>query len=241
MKHRSASISYDISGDGMFVRWNLLWIIAARSELRKVLFLALSETFLSVYEICREPLNGFATYSHGRRVWSLARTSLKVQVIGKLSDERHALYVILYADDILLLSPSVSRLQKLLHDCEDEFEYLDMNINTTKTACLLIGPRSDKTCINLTTKNGSEILWVKEIRYLGIYIVRSTRFSCNLDHAKRSFYRALNGIFAKIGRLASEEVFLQLIYVRSVCQFYFTVYRRLLVIQKKHSVSRFYW
>ena len=137
--------------------------------------------------------------------------AIYVDDIGKLSDERHALYVILYADDILLLSPSVSRLQKLLHDCEDEFEYLDMNINTTKTACLRIGPRSDKTCINLTTKNGSEILWVKEIRYLGIYIVRSTRFSCNLDHAKRSFYRAVNGIFAKIGRLASEEVFLQLI------------------------------
>lgn len=134
-----------------------------------------------------------------------------LMILVKLSDERHALYVILYADDILLLSPSVSRLQKLLHDCEDEFEYLDMNINTTKTACLRIGPRSDKTCINLTTKNGSEILWVKEIRYLGIYIVRSTRFSCNLDHAKRSFYRAVNGIFAKIGRLASEEVFLQLI------------------------------
>jgi len=116
----------------------------------------------------------------------------------------------LYADDILLLSPSVSRLQKLLHDCEDEFEY-HTNINTTKTACLRIGPRSDKTCIKLTTKNGSEILWVKEIRYHGIYIVRSTRFSCNLDHAKRSFYRAVNGIFANIGRLASEEVFLQLI------------------------------
>jgi len=73
--------------------------------------------------------------------------------IGKLPDERHALHVILYAHDILLLSPSVSRLQKLLHDCEDEFEYLDMNINTTKTSCLRIDPRSDKTCINLTTKN----------------------------------------------------------------------------------------
>jgi len=131
--------------------------------------------------------------------------AIYVDDIGKLSDERHALY------DILSLSPSISRLQKLLHDCEDEFEYLDININTTKTSCLRIGPRNDKTCINLTTKNGSEILWVKEIRYLGIYIVRSTRLSCNLYHAKRSFYRQVNAIFAKIGRLASEEVFLQLI------------------------------
>jgi len=49
-------------------------IFNARSELRKVLFLALSVTFLFVYEISREPPNGFATNSQRRRVWSLART-----------------------------------------------------------------------------------------------------------------------------------------------------------------------
>ena len=32
-----------------------------------------------------------------------------------------------------------------------------------------------------------------------------------IDYAKRSFYRAANGIFAKLGRLASEEVILELI------------------------------
>jgi len=39
--------------------------------------------FLFVYEISREPLNGFAPNSHGRRVWSVARTSLKVTVKGQ--------------------------------------------------------------------------------------------------------------------------------------------------------------
>jgi len=58
---------------------------AARSELRKVVFLALSVTFLFVYEISQEPLNGFAPNSHGRRVWSLARKSLNVKVIGQKS------------------------------------------------------------------------------------------------------------------------------------------------------------
>ena len=33
-----------------------------------------------VYEIPREPLNGFAPNSQGRRVWSLARTRLNVKV-----------------------------------------------------------------------------------------------------------------------------------------------------------------
>ena len=57
-------------------------IITARSELRKVLFLALSFTFLFMYEISLEPLNRFTPNSHGRRVWSLARASLNVKVKG---------------------------------------------------------------------------------------------------------------------------------------------------------------
>ena len=59
---------------------------SARSELRKVLFLAPSVCgFLYAYEISRELLNGFVPNSHGRRVWSLAWTSLKVKVKGQRS------------------------------------------------------------------------------------------------------------------------------------------------------------
>ena len=39
--------------------------------------------FLVVYKISREPLNGFVPNSHGRRVWSLTPTSLKVNVKGQ--------------------------------------------------------------------------------------------------------------------------------------------------------------
>ena len=46
----------------------------------------------------------------------------------------------------------------------------------------------------------------------GIYIVRSRIFKCSLDYAKRSYYRAANSIFGKVGRLAPEEVTLQLLY-----------------------------
>ena len=53
----------------------------------------------------------------------------------------------------------------------------------------------------------------KEMRYLGLFIVQSlvSLDVYTLDHAKRSFYRAVNGIFGKIGRTASEEIVLGLI------------------------------
>jgi len=54
---------------------------------RKVLFLATSVcgSFLFVCEIYREPLNGFAPNSHGRRVRSLGRISLRVKVKSQRS------------------------------------------------------------------------------------------------------------------------------------------------------------
>jgi len=58
---------------------------------------------------------------------------------------------------------------------------------------------------------GIVIAWVNEMRYLGIFIVRSRIFKCSLEHAKKAFYRAANAIFAKIGRVASEEVTMHLI------------------------------
>jgi len=64
--------------------------------------------------------------------------------------------------------------------------------------------------INFVTTGGHLILWIDEMRYIGLFIVQSYIFRCTLDHAKRSFDRALNGIFRKIGRTASEEVLLEL-------------------------------
>jgi len=59
-------------------------LVTARSELHKVMFLALSVTFLFVYKIFRERLNGFVSNSQGRRrVRSFVRKSLKVKDKGQ--------------------------------------------------------------------------------------------------------------------------------------------------------------
>jgi len=41
--------------------------------------------------------------------------------------------VLLYADDVLLIAPSVSSVNKLLHICEQELNLLDMAINAKKS------------------------------------------------------------------------------------------------------------
>jgi len=48
-------------------------------------------------------------------------------------------------------------------------------------------------------------------KFLDVKTNGANTFKCSLDHAKRSFYRAVNGIFGRLGRTVSEEVILELI------------------------------
>jgi len=80
-------------------------------------------------------------------------------------------------------------------------------------AAILIVPT---LLVNLTNR----CFWVREMRYLGIFLTRSRVFSCSINSAKRSFYRCANAIFGKVGRLASEETILQLIKTKCVQCYY---------------------
>ena len=58
-------------------------------------------------------------------------------------------FVILYADDIMLLTRSVCELQRMLTAREHELSWLDMSINSKKSCCMRIGPRCNFKCSNL--------------------------------------------------------------------------------------------
>lgn len=62
------------------------------------------------------------------------------------SIKRYCMSILMYADDIILLASSVSALQRLLHVCETELQWLDMPINVNKSACIRIGPRHKESC-----------------------------------------------------------------------------------------------
>ena len=77
--------------------------------------------------------------------------------------------VFLYADDILLLSPSVHALQAMLLICEQELLSLDLCLNLNKSVCVRVGPRFNADCVKITICNIHEFEWVNTRRYLGIF------------------------------------------------------------------------
>jgi len=69
-------------------------------------------------------------------------------IVKKINDSKLGCYmkwvctsILLYADDILLVAPSVTSLQQLLHLCEQKLDWLDRSLNVKKSACICIGPR----------------------------------------------------------------------------------------------------
>ena len=67
--------------------------------------------------------------------------------------------IFLYADDIVLLAPSVTGLQFLLTACERYLSETDMNINVSKSTCIRFGPRFSRPnmCEKLRLCNGDQL------------------------------------------------------------------------------------
>ena len=73
------------------------------------------------------------------------------------------LSIFLYADDILLLAPSVFALQQLVLIVESFLLDIDMSINSKKTVCMRAGPDYMKDCAPIALINGDPLKWVKNL------------------------------------------------------------------------------
>jgi len=77
----------------------------------------------------------FFTVMFGVRQGSVLATFLFIVFLDELSDTRNLdrnRFIVVYADDILLISSSVVNLENLIHLCERELNWLDMAINYKK-------------------------------------------------------------------------------------------------------------
>ena len=83
---------------------------------------------------------------------------------------------IMYADDLMLLSSSVSALQKLLDVCALTGKELCLQFNDQKSHCIVIGPKYQCQLASLTLL-GKPLQWVDSLKYLGITFKSSKTFT----------------------------------------------------------------
>jgi len=124
---------------------------------------------------------------------------------------------IMYADDLLILSPSVVGLQYMLDICSGYGRTHDIIFNASKTVCASFGRKPLAAC-NLFL-SGVAVTWVNSLKYLGIVFNANSTMNIDSSYLKRKFYASCNSVLSK-SKYASEVVKLQL--VKSFCLPYLT-------------------
>ena len=102
----------------------------------------------------------------------------------------------MYADDLVLLSASLTVLQQMVDVSEQEMTYLDMKFNASKSMVLRIGKARRKLCDNIRLF-GVDLQSVSTVKYLGVYIESANTFKLSLLESESKFFRSTNGIFYK--------------------------------------------
>jgi hypothetical protein len=101
----------------------------------------------------------------------------------------------LYADDIIILSPSIYGLQAMLNICTDTSYSLCLDFNILKSHNILFGKCKTRS-IEPMLLQGHRIEWVNSIEYLGTHIVSGNKITWDIQLPKRHFYAACNAIIA---------------------------------------------
>ena len=120
---------------------------------------------------------------------------------------------VMYADDVLLLSASISGLQQMINTCCVFGDRHCIKFNTNKSVCTKYGKKwAAETAVLML--NNYRLQWVDSVKYLGVMFVSGPSLSVDCNFIKRKFYAACNSIVYSC-KHANELVKLQL--MKSYC------------------------
>jgi len=125
--------------------------------------------------------------------------------------------ILLYADNILLLVPSISALQSL---CEKELEWLDMSINVKKSQLAsTLAHDAMWMWVYYYTKCWKNIMgWQSKIPWCILPHLISSAVHCLMP---RNHFIVHSIVFGKVGRVASENVIVELLKMKCLpCLYY---------------------
>ena len=104
---------------------------------------------------------------------------------------------IMYADDLTLLAPTRSAMQKMIRICEKYCDEHSLSFNAKKTKSMLFGNGHDSLHpINLSLYHDT-IQYVNEWRYLGCLVKSGKEFSLSSKSDIAAFRRSANSVLLK--------------------------------------------
>ena len=122
----------------------------------------------------------------------------------------------MYADDVIILSSSVVKLQKMLDICYDTGLELDVVFNGKKSALFAVG-KAYEAAIDCLCIGHDSISWTRSLKYLGMFFTAGQKLESDIGCSIRKFYTAANTIYS-CSKYASKNVeMLKLFLMETFC------------------------
>jgi len=100
---------------------------------------------------------------------------------------------LLYADDIPLITHTVHAMQMMLRLCDKFANDFGIKFSCGKSVAMRIGKRFKEECVPLQVDN-KDILYVTELKYLGVHVCAGQLLRFSVEHLGSKFYRTFNCI-----------------------------------------------
>ncbi|XP_026744251.1 uncharacterized protein LOC113505646 [Trichoplusia ni] len=140
-----------------------------------------------------------------------------------------------YADDMVLLSPSISALNKLIRICEAYAAAHGLKYNIKKSELMLFKAGTKSYDVPPVLLNGSPLTWVKQFKYLGHWVVDSLSDDMDLERERRALSVRCNMLarrFARCSKPIKNTLF------KAYCQSFYTCSLWVKYTQKAYSALR---
>ena len=123
---------------------------------------------------------------------------------------------LLFADDVTLLAPTRSALQRLINVCASYCHKFCLKFNAGKTKVMVYGKMSrNLPSLSRLIVNDQSIDYVEACRYLGFYLTSGVHFRFSINEDLRGFFGSVNSILSSVQR-PKENVLMQLLYSNCV-------------------------
>jgi len=121
---------------------------------------------------------------------------------------------IMYADDIIIMSPSLVGFQRMLDNCTEYGNAFNIVFNAVKTVCIAVGKKLLIRTDTYVYIDGNAIPWVHSFKYLGVVFNAQDVLDVDSSSIKRKLYSSFNSILSRC-KEAPEPV--QLYLIKSYC------------------------
>ena len=143
------------------------------------------------------------------------------------------LNIFAYADDIVLLAPSLVALQYLINVLHSLAKDIDMSCNVTKTVCMMFKPTCKRLIVTdefpSLTVGGVLLHYVTEFKYLGHIITNNLLDDADIKREMRLLFARTNMLLRRYGKCF---VNVKLALFRSFCMCFVTLVYGIIILSQ---------